>query len=128
MKKTIEGFKKRRNFSKKHIDKKLSNRLRIFFLVITILLGIVTYDVIIGKISILLALLGLCLGILLGWIAGRMFKIFWHTETKKVVSRIDKIGAIFLILYMAIEIGKKRIFGYRLHGDVLQVFGLVFLG
>ena len=127
MRHSIEKMKNRQKFAKEHVAPKLLKRLRIFVIIITIIVGIAMYDVFLGQVSILLAILGLSAGTAIGLVAGRMFKIFLHTETQKVVSRLDKIGVIFLVLYIAVEIGRKWLFGYWLHGAELNAFGLTFL-
>ena len=80
-----------------------------------------------NRISILMSLEGLLAGTLIGIVAGRMFKISWDDEAQKVVSRLDKIGVFFLIMYISIEIGRKWLFGYWIHGSALNAFGLIFL-
>ena len=127
MKRSIKKIKDGRFFAKQHIAPKLLNRLKIFALIITIILGVVAYRIFSGEIGIPLAGLGLLAGIMIGLIAGRMFKILWHPETQKVVSSLDKIGMLFLLFYIAVEVGRKWLFGYWLHGAKLNAFGLIFL-
>jgi len=119
--------KKRRALARKYIEVKLLRRLRIFALIIAIIVGIVLFKIFLGEISIGLIVLGLIAGTIIGLIAGRMFKVTWHQETQKVISRLDAIGIIFLVLYIALEIGRKWIFGYWLQGSELTAFGLIFL-
>lgn len=98
-----------------------------FSLIILTMIVIVSYKIYMGQIGLLLSFCGFLAGISIGYVAGRMFKIFWHEETQKVVSRIDRIGAVFLTLYICVEIGRKWLFGYWLHGAKLNAFGLIFL-
>lgn len=118
----------RREIAKTHVDRKLLIRLRMFAVIIAVLLGIVLYNVITGALALSLAGLGLAIGLAVGFVAGRMFKIFWHPEAQKVVSRLDKIGAIFLVFYIIVEIGRKKFFGHWLAGAQLNAFSLAFLG
>ena len=127
MKKSIQKLKQKRKIAKQHIAPKLLKRLKIFAVIITVIISIVIYKLFLGELGLPLAGIGLFIGTTIGLIAGRMFKIHWDTETEKVVSKLDKIGVIFLILYIAIEIGRKWLFGYWLHGSELNAFGLIFL-
>lgn len=127
MKKLLTHIKHRRYIAKQHVERKLLIRLRIFAGIILIITGFIVRDIAMQHIGVGLALLGVALGLTIGLIAGRMFKIFWHTETQKVVSRLDRIGTIFLMLYIGVEVGKKWLFGYWLAGAELNAFGLVFL-
>ncbi|QQS59625.1 hypothetical protein IPN35_01960 [Candidatus Peregrinibacteria bacterium] len=128
--KIMNAFKKlkqRRAFAKQHVEQKLLKRLRIFAIIIAIVIGIVVYKILFDEISIRLAIIGLTFGTILGLITGRMFKITWDQEAQKVISRLDKIGVIFLMFYVVIEIGRKWIFGSWLHGKELSAFSLIFL-
>ncbi len=127
IKKHIQKAKERRAVGKKHINSKLLRRLKIFAVIIVIIMVIAGYKIFLGKISFELSIISLAIGTVIGFIGGRMFKIFWHPETQEVVSRLDKIGFIFLVLYIGVEVGKKWIFGHWLQGDELNSFGLIFL-
>ena len=123
----MDKLNNRKKIAKKHIQAKLIKRLKIFIIIILIIIGIIIYKIILGDISIWLASKGLLFGTSIGLIAGRMFKMFWHPETEKVISRIDEIGVIFLLLYITVEIGKKWFFGHWLQGVTLNAFSLIFL-
>ena len=56
-----------------------------------------------------------------------MLKITWNAETSKVVSRLDRMGAMLLVLYVGVEMGRTWLFGYWLQGAQLSAFGLVFV-
>ncbi len=127
MKRSIQKLKDGREIAKQHVASMLLTRLRIFLAIITIMIIIVIYKIFLGEISSSLASIGLLISTIIGLIAGRMFKMLWHPETQKVISRLDRIGVIFLLLYIAIEIGRKWLFGYWLHGAELNAFGLTFL-
>lgn len=107
---------------KKHIDPKLSIRLRMFFVIVLILIGLMLYDVFEGVLSIYLALGGFILGMIVGFFASRMSLIHWHEESAKVVSRIDAIGGVIMALYIIFAILRKWIFEYWLQGATLTAF------
>ncbi len=110
-----------------HVNKKLLVRQRIFFVIIAILLIINTINVIEGKTSIWLAITGFLLGTFIGLLLSRMFKILWHEKEEKVVSRLDTLGIVLLVIYIAIEIGRKWFFNHWLTGTSLNSFGLIIL-
>ena len=108
--------------AKKHIDRKLIFRIRIFYVIGIILTGLMLYDVLEGIIGIELSLGGFLLGLFLGFIATRMFMIHWHEERAKVVSRFDTIGIIIMLFYVAFSISRSWLFGHWIHGSVLTAF------
>lgn len=120
--------RQKRALAKKHVDRRLLIRLRLFAVIILLIASVVLYDVLVGQIAPGLAALGLGIGTAVGFVAGRMFKILWHDEAQKVVSRLDKIGVIILLLYIAVEVGRKAFFGHWLAGAQLNAFSLAFLG
>ena len=122
-------FKKSLNFlnikehpAKKHIDRKLIFRIRIFYAICIILTGLMLYEVLEGIIGIELSLGGFLLGLFLGFLATRMFIIHWHDERAKVVSRFDTIGIIIMLLYVAFSASRTWLFGHWIHGSVLTAF------
>lgn len=108
--------------AKKHIDRKLIFRIRIFYVIGIILTGLMLYDVLEGIIGIELSLGGFLLGLFLGFIATRMFMIHWHEESAKVVSRFDTIGIIIMLFYVAFSASRAWIFGHWIHGYILTAF------
>jgi hypothetical protein len=112
----------RREIIGRHLDRKLSLRLRIFVLIFIIMLGIISYDIFQQTISFVLAGGGLLLGIIIGFVAGRTYVTKWHEQTNKVITQIDEIGVVVLILYIAFSVFRSRIFGHWLHGPTLTAF------
>ncbi|MBI3581051.1 MAG: hypothetical protein HY098_03085 [Nitrospinae bacterium] len=127
MKRRLRRLNAQRKAAKKHMEGRLSRRLTVFLIITTVLSVIVILNVVEGRISPLLAGGGFALGVTVGLLAGRMFIIFWHPETEKVVSRLDKVGFIILAFYIALEVGRKWVFGHWLHGATLNAFGLAIL-
>ncbi len=120
IKKLVANIKE--HTSKKHIDRKLIFRIRIFYVIGIILTGLMLYDVLEGIIGIELSLGGFLLGLFIGFIATRMFLIHWHEEKAKVVSRFDTIGIFVMLLYVSFAISRTWIFGHWIHGSVLAAF------
>ena len=110
----------------KHTDKSLVFRLRLFLAISLVLLGIIIYDLIVSKITFPLALIGIGVGVLIGLIAGRMFKIYWHEDKAKVVSRLDMLGIGILIFYIGFEIFREKIFGALIQDSLPWAFTFAF--
>lgn len=101
---------------KKHLDPKLRRRLTIYFIIAFILVGISIYYIIVDEVSTLYPLLGLILGIGLGALMARMFHITWDHGAKTAISRFDLYGIIILVAYIFLEIFRKQIVEYFIHG------------
>lgn len=100
--------------------------MRIFFVLLVAMTGLVIYDIATDKIHVLLALLGIGIGSIIGFVAGRMFNMKWHPEEKKVIGQLDTLGIIILVLYIAISIGRRWIFAHWLGGATLTAFTFCF--
>ena len=100
-----------------HLDKKLRFRLRIYFVISVIMIGVVMFEVLSEKVSLSLALIGLMLGVFVGVIAARMFLLSWHKDAKKVISRLDFVGGAILVIYIIIAIFRGRIIGHFVQGS-----------
>jgi hypothetical protein len=107
-----------------NIDKKLLYRLRIFLAIFIIMVCVIAYDVYVGTITVFIALDGLFIGILLGFVVGRVFHISWDYDRSKVIGRLDKIGIIILICYLIFSLFKFWILEQWLHGPLLTAFSL----
>ncbi|MDH4261657.1 MAG: hypothetical protein OEV78_01285 [Spirochaetia bacterium] len=127
MKSTTIKIIKKSKIVKEHVESRLLRRLLMFSLIAFILFSIVIYNIMLHRLTLILALAALLPGLFIGFIAGRMFKISWKEETQEVVSRLDRIGSIFLVFYISVEIGRKWLFGHWLSGAQLNSFGLAFL-
>jgi len=121
-KKILNSLNIKEHPAKKHIDRKLIFRIRIFYLIGIILTGLMLYDVLEGIIGIELSLGGFLLGLFIGFLATRMFIIHWHDERAKVVSRFDTIGIIIMLFYVAFSVSRSWLFGHWIHGAVLTAF------
>jgi len=122
LKKILNFLNIKEHPAKKHIDRKLIFRIRIFYAIGIILTGLMLYEVLEGIIGIELSLSGFLLGLFLGFLATRMFIIHWHDERAKVVSRFDTIGIIIMLLYVAFSASRTWLFGHWIHGSVLTAF------
>jgi hypothetical protein len=111
----------------KHVDSKLIRRVRILVAILIVMTGILIYEVYISRIPAMLLILGIVSGVAIGFIAGRMFSIEWHVEKRKVIGRLDRLGIVVLVLYIAFSIARHFIFEYWLKGAVLSAFTISFV-
>lgn len=112
----------KRAIARKHLDKKLLFRLYLFVVIFLVMMVILTYDIFLHTIGFMLAAGGLGLGIIIGFISGRIFVTKWHEETNKIVTRIDEIGVVVLVFYFLFAFFRNKIIGYWLHGPILTAF------
>src|SRR5659263_752415 len=98
--------------AKKHIDRKLIFRIRMFYMIAIILTGLMLYEVLEGIIGVELSFAGFLLGLFIGFVATRMFIIHWHEERAKVVSLFDTFG-IFVVFLVIMTSPKKQMHIYQ---------------
>lgn len=95
-----------------HIDKKLVFRLRIYFILSLIMIGIVLFEIFSGRLNIILAFTGLLFGILVGVITARMFILSWDKDAEQVISKLDYVGGIILIAYLIFSFFRSSLIGH----------------
>lgn len=96
----------------KHLDKKLRFRLRIYFVISISLIGVVLFEILTKRVSIMLASGGLVIGLIAGVVAARMFLLSWDKDAKRVISKLDIVGGVILALYIIFAIYRGRIIGH----------------
>ncbi|MBI4152015.1 hypothetical protein HY496_03520 [Candidatus Woesearchaeota archaeon] len=113
---------------KRHLDRKLLFHLHFLFTLFIVNAIIISYDILVHAIDFLLALSGILMGVGLGFLAGRINRIKWHEEKKKVIITMDRLGIIILVSYIFFEYFRNRLFGHWLEGAALTAFGFSLLG
>lgn len=106
----------------KHLDNWLIARFVIFSLIVLVLSFVVGYDVYTNVISIPLATVGILLGLIIGFLVGRMYKVDWHQKKKKVIANVDRTGAFIIVAYILLSILRVWLFKQWLHGPLLTAF------
>jgi len=99
----------KRELAKKYIDKKLRNRMIVFTIISLVMLGVVIYEIAIGSIKRRIELAAIVIGLWIWLLVHRMFHISRHEDEEKVISRIDRTGAIILVMYILFSIGRHRL-------------------
>jgi hypothetical protein len=105
-----------------HMDKRLILRLRIYTIVMIIMLIIISYEVLQGTFSILMAIGGIIICMAVGTIVSRVYSLSWDEKTSDVIGRIDGIGAVILVCYLIFIFTRARYLGYWVQGAPLFAF------
>lgn len=101
------------------VDTKLRVQLGIFFLISFILLGVVANDVLHGYAIWWMALIGVAVGLGIGYALGRLVNVRWHDTEEKVITQMDTIGAIALGVYILLAVGRGWLLGHFFTGVAL---------
>jgi hypothetical protein len=113
-------MKKREEQPKRqYIEDRLIRRLRIYLIVALVLSAAIVVEVVEGRFILSLALIGVCIGLLVGIIVSREYHLSWDEETNTVIGRIDWIGAIFLVCYLVFVFTKSYLAGFYVQGAAL---------
>lgn len=120
--------KSRRQLFRKHVHSKLLIQLRIFAAVSIVMFGIVLYDIWEKILSLNLAVLGIAIGFIAGFIVGKLYKVIWHEDSQKIVNRMDKFGILVIVLYIGFSIFRGQIFGQFIHGPALTAVTFASVG
>lgn len=105
-----------------YIEKKLIIRLYVL-LVISIALAIyIIKEIVVGDMSLLLGISGVCIGMVAGIIRGRLSGVVWHEKKEKVIAKLDTAGVLILVVFVIIDIKREWIFGHWIRGVELSLF------
>lgn len=126
MNKIDKKIEKILNIKTEKLDKKLMRKIKFLIAFLVLMSGALIYETALSEISYLFVLVGLIIGISTGIVVGRMFNIEWHEEKDKVIARLDIIGIIILIIYIAISIARNWIFAHWFAGLKLTAFTFSF--
>jgi hypothetical protein len=87
------------------------------------MLGIVLYEIFIKILPLEFAVVGIFIGLCIGVISARMYHLSWNHDAKKIVSRLDVVGIIILVLYMAFVIVRSKLIGYFVAAPMVGAVG-----
>lgn len=102
-----------------YLDPRLIRRLRIYIIVMLIMLVVIAFEVLESTFSIPLAIGGILIGLGVGTIVSRMYRLSWDEETSNVIGRIDWIGAVILVFYLIFIFTRAYLLGYWMQGAPL---------
>lgn len=106
-----------------HIDKKLKFRLRLYSIISLVMLGVVLYEIFIKTLPLEFAVVGIFIGLFGGIISARMYHLSWNHDAKKIVSRLDVVGIIILVFYIAFVIARSKLIGYFVVAPMVGAVG-----
>jgi hypothetical protein len=87
------------------------------------MLGIVLYEIFINILPLEFAVVGIFIGLFVGIISARMYHLSWSKDAKKIVSRLDTVGIIILVCYMAFVIVRSKLIGYFVAAPMVGAVG-----
>jgi hypothetical protein len=79
----------------------------------------IVVEVLAGRFGLAYALIGVCVGLVIGIIVSRSRHLSWDEETNSVIGRIDWIGAILLMCYLVFVFTKSYFLGFYVQGGAL---------
>lgn len=109
-----------RNSIRQYLEPRLIMRLRIYTAVMIIMLAVILFEVLQRTFTISLAVCGILIGLVIGTIASRMYRLSWDEETSHVIGRIDRIGAAVLVFYLIFVFTRAHFLGYWMQGAPLM--------
>jgi len=87
-----------------HVPKNLRTRVRIYLVIAVIIVCAIIYRLFIDQEDFWYALIAFVIGVVVGVLVSRMYKIWWDTDAQKVASRLDIYGIILLVVYIVFEL------------------------
>jgi FtsH-binding integral membrane protein len=108
----------RRKTVRKFTHQNLRIRIFVYFIIALIMVGVVVYDILTEKTTLTYSLMALVIGLIVGIVVSRMFRISWDKDAQMVISSLDTLGVIVLIIYFLLEIFRKQIAAYFFHSEL----------
>lgn len=105
---------------RRRIDRSILLRLRIYAALFVVLAVIAVVDTVrAGAGAVPPVLGGFALGVVVGLVASRMFRLSWDTVSGRVIGAIDAAGAVVLVLYVLFSVFRTALLDVWLDGAVL---------
>lgn len=122
------GRKDRRAQARQRVDRPIRLRVAIYSVIFLVMAVLVVVDVVrVGGRAVLPVVLCLVGGIAVGLVVSRMFRLGWDEVSGRVVGRIDVVGVVILVLYVAFSIFRSRLVGLWVDVPVAGVASLAVL-
>lgn len=94
-----------------HLHRNLRIRLGIYLAVSFVVAGFVIYNAVTTGHFGIFAIVGVGLGLLVGYFASRIHKIRWDDTAEKAIAKVDAFGGVILVLYILFEVFRSKIVG-----------------
>lgn len=124
--KQIETAKDTIKTAKTFTSERLQKHIIVFGIIAWILILIVIYAILTREIRLSYALTAFILGIIVGMLFGRIYRIYWHPDDEQVVSRVDFFGALLICLYILMEIFRDDILALWVYGPIVSIVWFIF--
>ena len=96
----------------------------LFLVLAFVLLCFVAYDIYSGVAIWWMALGGLAVGLVIGFIYGRLARVRWHETEEKIVRQNDVFAYVLIAAYIALSWGRDVLLGDILSGAALTAVSL----
>ncbi len=123
----MQKHRERVHHLKHNTSRRLRNNLRILLVVYLVLLIVTIYSAINSHAILWQVLVGFALGIIVGLVSSRMYKISWDEGEAKVIGRIDIYGVIVLVLFIVFELNRNNVARLFASGESLTAVGLTLI-
>ncbi|MFE5837205.1 hypothetical protein [Arthrobacter sp. NPDC056493] len=115
----------RREVARRHVDRKIRTRMRIFAVIFVVLLVVVIVELFLATPqAVPPAVAALVGGIAVGLVASRMFRLEWDRAARTVVGKLDILGGIILVAYILFSIFRSRIVALWVPADIVKLCSL----
>src|SRR5918993_559367 len=108
--------------AKDFVERKLLIRLKLFFVVFALLVIVIFYEVLKQHLTASTSIGAILLGMLVGSVFVRRKKIYWEEDTSRVIARMDRIGIVLLVIYIAFVVIRHFVLDHWVHGKQLIGF------
>jgi hypothetical protein len=106
---------------REHLNRRLLLRLRFYFFLMLIEFVVIVVEVVNGSFALTSALFFGAVGLVIGIILTRRFRLSWDEKTNTVAGSTDVIGAIILACYVIFVLAKPDVLGLYEQGRQLLV-------
>lgn len=111
----------------RHINPKLRWSLRIYLLVSVAVFIFVIVTTVRSQANPLIVLAGLIIGIVIGILFNRIYKISWDKEADHAVYKMDIFGIILLIVFIAFDLSRGNLVEIFVNGSSVGPTSLALL-
>jgi hypothetical protein len=117
----------RKQFAENHIHPKLRRSLRLYLLISAIVLVLVIISMFNARANPLIVGCGLLVGVIVGIVFNRIYKISWDQDAARAVSKTDIYGVGLLVMYVIFDLSRGDLVKLFTHGPAVGATSLALL-